>query len=129
MLYMPCTPYPQSTEPLDTPYLGTPSREASPMALWLCSRGSHRRAPRPHMPLVEWVWQYYSREPARQSGGSGGAPRSAKLQSSAVIVSGRPPLYFQHQVEISPKPCRCTTSTMWSPDITPGCDTSSIRWS
>lgn len=42
--------YPQSTEPLDTPYLGTPSREASPMALWLCSRGSHRRAPRPHAP-------------------------------------------------------------------------------
>lgn len=50
------------------------------------------------MPLVEWVWQYYSREPPRRSTGADGAPPPAKLQSSAVIVSGRPPLYFQHQV-------------------------------
>ena len=54
--------------------------------------------PRHHMPLVEWVWQYYSREPPRRSTGADGAPPPAKLQSSAVIVSGRPPLYFQHQV-------------------------------
>ena len=48
------------------------------------------------MRLVEWVWEYYAREPPRPPGAA--SPQPAKLQSSPVIVSGRPPLYFQHQV-------------------------------
>ena len=52
-----------------------------------------------HMRLVEWVWEYYAREPARPPGTG---PQPAKLHSGAVIVSGRPPLYFQHQVQRCP---------------------------
>ena len=51
------------------------------------------------MRLVEWVWEYYSREQVRQPGGG---PQTPKLQSSPVFVSGRPPLYFQHQVRRRP---------------------------
>jgi len=58
------------------------------------------------MRLVEWVWEYYAREPARQPGDG---PQTPKLQSSPVIVSGRPPLYFQHQVRwaFEPSASRC----------------------
>ena len=57
--------------------------------------------PTRHMRLVEWVWEYYSREPVRQPGDG---PQTPKLQSSPVFVSGRPPLYFQHQVLRSSRP-------------------------
>jgi hypothetical protein len=73
-----------------------------------------------HMRLVEWVWEYYAREPARPPGTDG--PQPVKLQSSAVIVSGRPPLYFQHQARrsppLSPSPALCSVCQPLAPPLT-----------
>eukprot|EP00877_Chromochloris_zofingiensis_P009302 jgi/Chrzof1/4625/Cz14g20130.t1 len=69
--------------------------------------GSSQAGARKHQAVVDWVWRYYSQElpgsadaaTASSSSGqaSGTAPSTARLRSSNVIVTSRPPLYFQHE--------------------------------
>ncbi|EFJ45715.1 hypothetical protein VOLCADRAFT_63303 [Volvox carteri f. nagariensis] len=64
-----------------------------------------------HQPLMDWVWRYFAgqHEPTRKigvtaaasaaapQGVSCSAPSPVLSSSSSVIVTGMPPLYFQHE--------------------------------